>query len=575
MLLFFFFFSFDQEATCSPVIQTREFLSLLNSSKKSLERSLIDNFLVSVLSTARNAAPSDTNSTRTVAEEDDDESLSGITLEEFKERYRRLIPYMTFYVGNNFVNGQSQTISQGTSANDVQQVIPLMRQNPQANPQFARTGPRRENNYRARNQEKKFVPSVQYDPGNVGVDNDYFTPVRYGSEKINYEYSTPYQDQKIAYPEIPTVNSGQNPRKENRFYGNVRPLRPYTTNGLREHPPRKQPAKPIHGNLRDDYVLDYNVRPGGNAPINYPVKDFQDHRQVPLYPNMLELIPGLKQPSLPPQLPPRNPNVNLQQIVESFQLSERLPETLNNDNIDNSLRMLVEILNILHSTKKEEFPQIQAPPLTPARVPQKTAANFKARPHTRPKVITESRFQATPNPVYLTDDPERYKATSSYEEEGKPKGSPQSSYNANSLTNNVVEYYIPVVQEIPTRYKEAFLSTIRPDEPPVDHSYAITEDIRDDILQKEQFSLPFLTTQSPLYTEPDEVSTSKQTSAPQTAVKYGATRGKANVDYPAYSSIPRTNFSCKEQRYKGFFGDPETGCQVTFQCFPDLLMMRR
>lgn len=531
-----------------------------------------------MLSTARNAASSDSNSTRIATGEEDDESLPNITLEkfkeEFKERYRRLIPYMTFYVAHNFVNGQPP-ISQGTSAKDAQQVIPLVRKNQQANPQFARTytGPRRENNYRAnaRSQEK-FVPSVQYDPRNVGADNDYFTPVRYSSEKINYEYdSTPYQDQKVAvYPGIPTVTNGQNSRKENRYYGNGRPLRPYTTNGNREHLPRKQPTKSVHGgNLRDDYVLDYNVRPGSNAPINYPIKDFQDHRQVPVYPNTLELIPGLRQPSLLPQLP-RNPNVNLEQILESFQLSERLPEMLNNDNIDNSLRTLVEILNILHSTKKEEFPQIQAPPLTPAvaaRVPQK-AANFKARPHTRPKVITESRFQATPNPIYLTDDPERYKGTS-YEEEGRPKGSPQPGYNANSLTNNVVEYYIPVVQEIPTRYKETFLPTIRPTQPdeiPVDHSYAITEDIREDILQKEQF--PFLTTESPtLYTyhaQPDDVS--KQI-VPQTGLKYGATRGKANVDYPAYSSIPRTNFSCKEQRYKGFFGDPETGCQVMFQCF--------
>lgn len=528
-----------------------------------------------MLSTARNAASSDSNSTRIVTGEEDDESSSNITLEEFKEefkeRYRRLIPYMTFYVAHNFVNDRQPPISQGASANDAQQVIPLVRKNQQANPQFARTytGPRRENNYRAsaRNQEK-FVPSVQYDPRNVGVDNDYFTPVRYNSEKINYEYdSTPYQDQKIAYPEIPMVTNAQNSRKENRYYGNARPLRPYTSNG-REHPTRKQPSKPVHGgDLRDDYVLDYNVRAtGSNAPINYPIKDFQDHRQVPVYPNTLELIPGLKQPSLLPQLP-RNPNVNLEQIMESFQLSERLPESLNNDNIDNSLRTLVEILNILHNTKKEEFPQIQAPPLTPARpplMPQKNAA--KVRPHTRPKVITESRFQATPNPIYLTDDPERYKATS-YEEEGRPKGSPRPGYNANSLTNNVVEYYIPVVQEIPTRYKETFIPTIRPqpDEPPIDHSYAITEDIREDILQKEQF--PFLTTESPTlytyHTEPDKQS------VPQTRLKYGATRGKANVDYPAYSSIPRTNFSCKEQRYKGFFGDPETGCQVIcFSVFP-------
>ncbi|XP_014241448.1 uncharacterized protein LOC106662139 [Cimex lectularius] len=46
----------------------------------------------------------------------------------------------------------------------------------------------------------------------------------------------------------------------------------------------------------------------------------------------------------------------------------------------------------------------------------------------------------------------------------------------------------------------------------------------------------------------------------------GSTPGQAGVDYPAYDEIPHTSFSCKTQRYKGFFGDPETGCQVWHYC---------
>lgn len=42
----------------------------------------------------------------------------------------------------------------------------------------------------------------------------------------------------------------------------------------------------------------------------------------------------------------------------------------------------------------------------------------------------------------------------------------------------------------------------------------------------------------------------------------GGTPGKPGVDYPALSTIPKTGFSCKTQRYKGFFGDPDTNCQV-------------
>ncbi|XP_045467176.1 tight junction protein ZO-1 [Harmonia axyridis] len=46
----------------------------------------------------------------------------------------------------------------------------------------------------------------------------------------------------------------------------------------------------------------------------------------------------------------------------------------------------------------------------------------------------------------------------------------------------------------------------------------------------------------------------------------GGTPGTPGVDYPALSSIPPTSFNCKTQRYKGFFGDPDTNCQVWHYC---------
>lgn len=42
--------------------------------------------------------------------------------------------------------------------------------------------------------------------------------------------------------------------------------------------------------------------------------------------------------------------------------------------------------------------------------------------------------------------------------------------------------------------------------------------------------------------------------------------GVPGIDYPAYAIIPKTSFNCSEQRYKGFFGDPEVGCQVWHYC---------
>ncbi|XP_076258914.1 uncharacterized protein LOC143195545 [Rhynchophorus ferrugineus] len=46
----------------------------------------------------------------------------------------------------------------------------------------------------------------------------------------------------------------------------------------------------------------------------------------------------------------------------------------------------------------------------------------------------------------------------------------------------------------------------------------------------------------------------------------GGTPGKPGIDYPALSSIPTTSFNCKTQRYKGFFADTDTNCQVWHYC---------
>lgn len=46
----------------------------------------------------------------------------------------------------------------------------------------------------------------------------------------------------------------------------------------------------------------------------------------------------------------------------------------------------------------------------------------------------------------------------------------------------------------------------------------------------------------------------------------GPDTGRPGIDYPVFDEIPKTDFNCKNQRYKGFFGDPETHCQVWHYC---------
>ncbi|XP_034828423.1 uncharacterized protein [Maniola hyperantus] len=53
---------------------------------------------------------------------------------------------------------------------------------------------------------------------------------------------------------------------------------------------------------------------------------------------------------------------------------------------------------------------------------------------------------------------------------------------------------------------------------------------------------------------------------PVTSDNEGGTPGRPDVDYPILTVIPPTSFDCKTQRYKGFFADTETRCQVWHYC---------
>ncbi|CAK1579317.1 unnamed protein product [Parnassius mnemosyne] len=64
----------------------------------------------------------------------------------------------------------------------------------------------------------------------------------------------------------------------------------------------------------------------------------------------------------------------------------------------------------------------------------------------------------------------------------------------------------------------------------------------------------------------DYTSTSQRFPLPITSDEEGGTPGRPDIDYPILTTIPQTKFNCKTQRYKGFFADPDTRCQVWHYC---------
>lgn len=280
-----------------------------------------------------------------------------------------------------------------------------------------------------------FVPSVQYDPKDV--DTDHFTPIEYGAKISHDHYPINYSKQKIQYP------------RPSHFYDeDFSKDYPLHYEHLAKVPDDYELTSQSFESLR--YRRPYTVKPSrvGKSRANDP------HR--------------------------------LDHISKSLRLANRLPESLDKDNLDSSLKTLVEILDILHGKGK---------------------ARAYAKGDKAPRVITESRYEAT----------QQSPVEERFEEKGKA----------------VFEYYRPMVQDV---------------------VYEAEQALEEDKMPEEIAA----TTEAPTTTTTER---SMPLSVPA-ALKYGATRGKPHVDYPAYAAIPETRFNCKEQRYKGFFGDPETGCQV-------------
>ncbi|XP_058795208.1 uncharacterized protein LOC131666500 [Phymastichus coffea] len=521
-------------------------------------------------------------------------------------------------------------------------------------------------------QDERFVPSVQYDPKELGPDSDTFLPLRY--------------DDKGSYEDYTAVRT---PKPVAILQSTIPEIRYHTTS-----PP--------------EYTKLVSAKP---AQPDYPSygQEFESVRFVPQLPkapprSSSTVRYATTRPS--PQTPPR---VSLNHVLKSLQLTNQLPEVLSKDNIDSSIKTLVDILNILNAGKKENYPS--------------TYGKLKTAPNTKSKVITESNYEATQfslapqhdefktarpyvkqskipyedyietkplNPYvnqiktplaisadnlvgqlkstrpYLrpiqgfttpipTEDLVDIKPISTYVKQMKtpsqdlldlkpyvsyvkqvkaqptvpndelidikpyvdqaqinhytkasvpiryddlievkqpmsiyldPSKIPQESFEQAKTPKvhgedddaktyvqttetrtpmpptqdiqKIVQYYVPIVQDIDEETAVAYKPVNKDPamSPSIEHASKNNYIHQDAILEDERLTLPVNTEEPPKIAEP--------TIPP--VLKYGATRGKPHVDYPAYTEIPETEFSCKQQRYKGFFGDPQTGCQVWHYC---------
>ncbi|XP_033215278.1 uncharacterized protein LOC117171778 [Belonocnema kinseyi] len=494
----------------------------------------------------------------------DEDLAPDLNFAEFKERYRRLIPYMNYYLHSN--NVENQSLRQENYAKMVDR--PLRR------PNYFRPNIdlRQDTRYQANiKNEEKFIPSVQYNPEELGPDNEYFTPVRYGM-KLNQKNFPQYATQQATRP-VYSRQEAETVIPDSRFFVTERPYR-FHNSPEGDYVPHKEVVKTAPPKIQDDYLLDYEDLLSGKLPTpatdyNQSREEFESFRYITPNPGRIEYV-RVSKPSISRPIAVNNPALQipasqLHHIVKSLQLTNRLPEMLNKDNLDSSIRTLVEILNILHNAKNQKLHQVRLP--KPVKLGQYYDLNEE---FVRPDIV-QTNYHVMPNSI---DRPEGFvkikpmrpiNRVIPYTKTVKVK--PVLTYSGNNLkTEKVIDYYVPKVQDVDTGNKETFQQVVTPQSiyNSGEHPYKVNLD-SDDILEDERLTLP-ISTEKPThnYHAPDGVSTHSQNIPP--SLKYGATRGKPHVDYPAYSSIPPTDFSCKEQRYKGFFGDPAARCQVWHYC---------
>ncbi|XP_053606016.1 uncharacterized protein LOC128672721 [Plodia interpunctella] len=518
------------------------------------------------------------------------------------ERYRRLIPYMTFYYANDLATPTTEAYStknvevekaeiieattighpndrqpkkiyypshrnipryQGNrltqyniaSANPTKflykEVVPVyekpVKVTPKYNPLLSNSGYVIDNNY---DYEKQIIkaPSAPFlSPTRKPYVNLYNND---DSANIRYYLSEKEQTPKfklVPYEQTPTVTvTPQNhqlyePKKPVRIlipkeqvYIKPRPLHPQLYYGnaniqqLTARKPQTTPLDNYYEKRRPQPVIIQPIVEGGFKPITNPE---QISTEAPIYstssPEKSSLYyESLKQPPVP----------------QSYVTSTVAPNLVFKPNY---YQYVVEQQTLKPGPEQVEYrPQIEQPTYNPAQ-------------HSPPNTITLSDLintlqlnKSIPNPITQEN------VGASIRTLIQVLNSLKAAQHHNELESPVLSTPAPFVSpevDVDVTARPVVEATPIPivDEPG---------------LIEEPYLAPVKTPSQHIDEYPSRGVTSQRFPLPITSDDEGGTPGVPGVDYPTLTTIPQTRFNCKTQRYKGFFADPETRCQVWHYC---------
>lgn len=400
-----------------------------------------------------------------------------------KERFRRLIPYMTFYLDQGY-NTQSQYINPAPQDfQAVQAVHNNLRPQPYYVPQ-----------YQQQQQQKLQLVPLGYLVG--------------GGYRRTPVYSRPsppqYQQQGAFTPQHPsdlTRMIAQNylsmVKEVNDQTKDQRPAQ-YTTKLEYANHNQNQAYKPSQSQTKAYFQPRHRFQPNHNRQP-YTVKSYQpsytsfkDDSYVQLHSNY-----DVNHYDTKTKLKNYEPDPNFMTITKSQEIKYPVEENLEPEPI-----------------------QMSIPESTPASLPQLQSSYEQSLP-TGTASLTQSDYEPSVPTIPTEEQNNLLDILSSYQ---------LSKVLPDKVTPSNIGYSIRTLSNILKLLEKAKAET--------NEDIASAQGVDED-----NYGNGVGQSFSPYQTE-------------------GSTPGRAGVDYPAYAEIPETQFTCKSQRYKGFFADPDTNCQV-------------
>ncbi|XP_026485579.2 uncharacterized protein LOC113393094 [Vanessa tameamea] len=490
------------------------------------------------------------------------------------ERYRRLIPYMTFYYANDLVTPTTETYNKNNVEVEQAKIFEAGTITPnERQPKIIYTSQRHNNNIpryhgnrltqfniASSNPTKLFykdslVPGHYQNPPKIShIQNpSLLEPNVYDNRDITYDRFIPKQIKAPSAPfKAPTRNPYINLYQNDDYLPNVQYFSSdeggsYKLIPYEQTPPvktsnvftsKQQYSSPTLNHKESIYI---KPRPSLHPQPFYTSQQVQTRKP----PATISEIYYERRPPVTKLVEPVIES-GFRPIVNSV-LTTETP-------VYKSTKQEASPFHSLKNEKHQEFHGVEAIPFAPEDST------------TQPEyVIEQPQYKQTQNSVTLAELLNSLQINKSI-----PKPITRENVSASIRTllqvlntlkatdkQNEME---PVVVSTPKPFKNSENSVkITPTTIP-----STTSEPQD--LYEEPYLAPIHTPSQHLDDYPTGGSSSQRFPLPVTSDEEGGTPGRPGVDYPILTLIPPTKFDCKTQRYKGFFADTETRCQVWHYC---------